>query len=69
MVQDRFDLKHDDGGMIDIELKPNDDLTLDLSGFASKLTASNYNRNYLMWSTHFVNFGAGQAPEPPFTSH
>ena len=54
------------GGMIDIELKPSDDLTLDLSGFASKLTASNYNRNYLMWSTHFVNFGAGQGPDPGY---
>src|ERR1700704_2915293 len=33
------------GGMVDIEFKPTDDLTLDLSGFASKLNASNYNRN------------------------
>jgi iron complex outermembrane recepter protein len=54
------------GGMADIEFKPTDDLTLDLSGFSSKLTASNYNRNYLMWSTHFVNFGAGQAPDPGY---
>ena len=54
------------GGMADIEFKPSDDLTLDLSGFSSKLTASNYNRNYLMWSTHFVNFGAGQSPDPGY---
>ena len=54
------------GGMLDIEFKPTDDLTLDLSGFSSKLTASNYNRNYLMWSTHFVNFGAGQGPDPGY---
>jgi iron complex outermembrane recepter protein len=54
------------GGMIDIEFKPIDDLTLDLSAFSSKLTATNYNRNYLMWSTHFVNFGAGQAPDPGY---
>src|SRR6185437_9078314 len=54
------------GGMADIEFKPTDDLTLDLSGFSSKLTASNYNRNYLMWSTHFVNFGAGQSPDPGY---
>ena len=54
------------GGMADIEFKPTDDLTLDLSGFSSKLTASNYNRNYLMWSTHFVNFGKGQAPDPGY---
>jgi iron complex outermembrane receptor protein len=54
------------GGMADIEFKPTDDLTLDLSGFSSKLTATNYNRNYLMWSTHFVNFGAGQSPDPGY---
>ena len=55
------------GGMADIEFKPTDELTLDLSAFSSKLTASNYNRNYLMWSTHFVNFGAGQSPDPGYT--
>jgi iron complex outermembrane receptor protein len=54
------------GGMADIEFKPTDDLTLDLTGFSSRLLASNYNRNYLMWSTHFVNFGAGQAPDPGY---
>jgi iron complex outermembrane recepter protein len=54
------------GGMADIEFKPTDDLTLDLSGFSSKLTASNYNRNYLMWSTHFINLGAGQSPDPGY---
>jgi iron complex outermembrane receptor protein len=54
------------GGMADIEFKPTDDLTLDLSAFSSKLTATNYNRNYLMWSTHFVNFGAGQGPDPGY---
>jgi iron complex outermembrane recepter protein len=54
------------GGMIDIEFKPLDSLTLDLSGFASKLNASNYNRNYLMWSTHFLNLGNGQGPDPGY---
>jgi iron complex outermembrane receptor protein len=54
------------GGMVDVEFKPTDDLTLDLSGFSSRLIASNYNRNYLMWSTHFVNAGAGQGPDPGY---
>ena len=54
------------GGMADIEFKPTDDLTLDLSAFSSRLIASNYNRNYLMWSTHFVNSGQGQAPDPGY---
>src|SRR5260370_22430504 len=52
--------------MVDIEFKPTDDLTLDLSGFASRLLASNYNRNYLLWSTHFINSGAGQSPDPGY---
>jgi iron complex outermembrane receptor protein len=55
------------GGLLDIEFKPIDDLTLDLSGFHSKLSAANYNRNYLLWSTHFVNLGAGQGPDPGYT--
>ena len=54
------------GGLVDIEFKPNDALTLDLSGFSSRLLASNYNRNYLLWSTHFVASGAGQAPNPGY---
>src|SRR6266481_4886447 len=45
------------GGLFDIEFKPTDDVTLDLSAFYSKLTATNYNRNYLEWLTHFVNQG------------
>jgi len=54
------------GGMADIEFKPTDDLTLDLSAFSSRLIASNYNRNYLLWSTHFVASGGGQAPDPGY---
>jgi len=55
------------GGIADIEFKPTDALTLDLSGFSSKLTASNFNRNYLLWPTHFLASGAGQAPLPGYT--
>ncbi len=51
------------GGLVDFEFKPSDDVTIDLSGFASKLEASNYNRNYLQWLTHFVAQGAGQSPD------
>src|SRR5882672_3006254 len=54
------------GGIVDLEFKANDDLTFDLSGFASKLKAANYNRNYLLWSTHFVGSGVGQAPDPGY---
>jgi len=54
------------GGLLDIEFKPYDGLTLDLSGFSSRLLASNVNDNYLLWSTHFVDSGAGQAPNPGY---
>jgi iron complex outermembrane receptor protein len=39
------------GGVIDFEIKPTDNLTLDLNGFYSKLKADNYNRNYMMWAS------------------
>ncbi len=55
------------GGLIDIEFKPVENDTIDLSAFSSKLTASNYNRNYLIWGTHFINNGFGQAPLPGYT--
>ncbi len=55
------------GGLIDFEFKPSDDVTVDLSAFASKLEAANYNRNYLLWMTHFVNRGFGQGPDDGYT--
>jgi iron complex outermembrane recepter protein len=50
------------GGLIDIQLKPSETTTLGLSGFVSNLDASNYNRNYLVWLTHFVNRGMNRGP-------
>lgn len=48
------------GGVFDIQFKPNEDLSLDLNGFYSKLKADNYNRNYLTWGGHsFMSTGAG----------
>ena len=38
-------------------------MNLSFSAFSSKLDASNYNRNYLMWGTRFINGGAGQVPD------
>jgi iron complex outermembrane receptor protein len=51
-----------EGGVIDLEFKPNDNLTLDVNGFYSKLKADNYNRNYLQWASQFVPGGAGLQP-------
>lgn len=42
------------GGTIDLQIKPTDNLTLDLNAFYSKLEADNYNRNYMMWASQFV---------------
>jgi iron complex outermembrane receptor protein len=62
-----FDQKRErKGGLVDVEFKPSDALTFDLSGFYSKLDAANYNRNYLSWMTHFVNLGQGQSPDPGY---
>jgi iron complex outermembrane recepter protein len=51
------------GGLLDFEFKPSDNATIDLQGFYSKLDASNYNRNYLDWLTHYVAQGSGQSPD------
>jgi iron complex outermembrane receptor protein len=53
------------GGLLNVQLKTSDAVNLDLSGFYSKLEAPNYNRNYLMWATHFINNGAGVTPAVP----
>ncbi|MEO7051047.1 MAG: TonB-dependent receptor [Rhodanobacter sp.] len=43
------------GGSVDVEFKPVDNVTVNLSGFYSKLDADNFNRNYMMWGTHFIH--------------
>jgi iron complex outermembrane receptor protein len=54
------------GGLVDFEFKPNSSLMFDLSAFDSKLDATNYNRNYILWQRFFLNQGAGQAPDPGY---
>jgi len=51
------------GGLVEMQFKPNDDLTLGLSGFQSKMDAKNYNRNYMLWTGNFV---PNQAPLPGY---
>ncbi|RDI96882.1 TonB-dependent receptor [Dyella solisilvae] len=48
-----------EGGMIDLEWKPLDNLTLNLDSFYSNLKADNFNRNYMLWSSQFVPGGVG----------
>lgn len=45
------------GGLLDFQFKPNNNVSLDLNGFYSKLQASNINRNFLLWNTHSLNQG------------
>ncbi len=42
------------GGLIELQAKPSDDLTLGLSAFYSDMDAKNYNRNYMLWTGNFV---------------
>jgi len=46
-----------EGGVFDFQIKPADNLTLDLNGFYSKLKADNYNRNYMTWVGHALGGG------------
>lgn len=51
------------GGLISAEFKPSKEFDLVVSGFSSTLDAANYNRNYMLWGSHFIDGGNGQAPE------
>jgi len=51
------------GGLVDIQFKPSDNLTLGLSGFSSDMKANNYNRNFMLWGG---NFARAQAPDPGY---
>ncbi len=47
-----------DGGVLNFELKPTRDLTLDLEGFYSKMDATNTNISFLGWPGHAIANGA-----------
>lgn len=46
------------GGQITAEFAPMDNLTITLDAFKSKLKASNYNRNYMLWGARTIQGGA-----------
>jgi iron complex outermembrane recepter protein len=52
------------GGLLEMQFKPTDSLTLGLSGFMSDMDANNYNRNFMLWGG---NFARAQAPDPGYT--
>jgi len=60
-----FEQKRDrTGGLLELQFKPSDNLTLGLSGFLSDMDANNYNRNFMLWGG---NFARAQAPLPGYT--
>lgn len=52
------------GGLLEVQFRPSDSFSFDLSGFVSDLNASNYNRNYLLYNPRTI--GAGIAPAPGY---
>lgn len=52
------------GGLLELQLRPSDNLILGLSGFLSDMEANNYNRNFMLWGSNFANT---QSPLPGYT--
>jgi iron complex outermembrane receptor protein len=52
-----------DGALLTLQVKPAPGLSFELTGFESKMEATNYNRNYLVWGSRILSGGAGQAPD------
>ncbi len=42
------------GGLIDVEIKPTNDFTIDLSTFYSHMKATNYNRNWMFFGSRVI---------------
>nr|WP_316641255.1 TonB-dependent receptor [uncultured Roseateles sp.] len=54
------------GGLVELQLKPSNDIDLGLSAFSSELKAKNYNNNYLLMPNKILEKGEGQAPLPGY---
>lgn len=48
------------GGLLDFQMKLGNDLTAEVSAFRSKMEATNYNRNWMMWGSTII--GANRIP-------
>ncbi len=55
-----------EGGLLSVQIKPITTLSLTANAFTSKMDASNYNRNYLLWGSKILGAGEGQAPLPGY---
>jgi iron complex outermembrane recepter protein len=54
-----------EGGLLDVQAKPSDALSIDFTAFYSYMKAGNQNRNYMFWGSHVV--GGSQYCPPPAT--
>ena len=54
------------GGLVEVEYKPLDTLSLDVSAFHSKLQAANVNYSFSQWDARFIDKGQGQSPSPGY---
>lgn len=42
------------GGLVDLQFRINDSFEVDISGFRSKMDATNYNRNWMFWGSRVI---------------
>ena len=42
------------GGLIDVQIRPSNDLELEFSAFKSRMDADNYNRNWMFWGAQVI---------------
>ncbi|RQO61141.1 TonB-dependent receptor [Paucibacter sp. KBW04] len=54
------------GGLLELQLRPSQDVELGLSAFTSQMDAKNYNNNYLVMGNDILGQGSGQAPLPGY---
>ncbi|MQA20209.1 TonB-dependent receptor [Rugamonas rivuli] len=54
------------GGLLDLQFKPNRDLSLEATYFRSKMDASNFNANYMTDMNGSGMLGSGVAPDPGY---
>jgi iron complex outermembrane receptor protein len=53
------------GGLLDVQIKPSNDFSVDFNAFYSHMKATNYNRNWMFWGSHVIGGAQGNIPETP----
>ncbi len=55
-------IRERNGGLVDVQVKPTNDLIIDFNAFYSHMKATNYNRNWMFWGSHVIDGGNGEMP-------